>query len=120
MQKLLPEIKRMLESGMSQGEVAERLGLKGDRPIHDLLKRERKKAMQVTPQQRGRKPARTLQEYKYENKRLKMENVLLRDFITLMGGSEAEGQVSSHLSSSERISGIRHVHILWGIQERLL
>ena len=84
-QKLLPEIKRMLESGMSQGEVTERLGLEGDRPIHDLLKRERKKAMQVTPQQRGRKPARTLQEYKYENKRLKMENVLLRDFITLMG-----------------------------------
>ena len=84
-QKLLPEIKRMLESGMSQGEVAERLGLKGDRPIHALLKRERKKAMQVMPDQRGRKPARTLQEYKYENKRLKMENVLLRDFITLMG-----------------------------------
>ena len=27
----------------------------------------------------------TLQEYKYENKRLKMENVLLRDFITFMG-----------------------------------
>ena len=70
MRKLLPEIKRMLESGMSQREVAERLGLK---------------AMQVTPKQRGRKPARTLQEYKYENKRLKMENVLLRDFITFMG-----------------------------------
>ena len=35
MQKLLPEIKRMLERGMSQVEVAERLGLKGDRPIHD-------------------------------------------------------------------------------------
>ena len=84
-QKLLPEIKWMLESGMSQGEVAERLGLEGDRPIHDLLKRERKKATQVTPKQRERKPARTLQEYMYENKRLKMENVLLRDFITLMG-----------------------------------
>ena len=41
MRKLLPEIKRMLESGMSQREAAERLGLKGDRPIHDLLKRER-------------------------------------------------------------------------------
>ena len=81
-QKLLPEIKRMLESGMSQREVTERLGLEGDRPIHDLLKRERKKVM---PNQRGRKPARTLQEYKYENKRLKMENVLLRDFIMLMG-----------------------------------
>ena len=31
--------------------------------------------------QRGRKPAKTLQEYKYENKRLKMENDLLRDFL---------------------------------------
>ena len=29
----------------------------------------------------GRKPAKTLQEYKYENKRLKMENELLRDFL---------------------------------------
>lgn len=33
------------------------------------------------PKQRGRKPAKTLQEYKYENKRLKMENDLLRDFL---------------------------------------
>ena len=33
------------------------------------------------PKQRGRKPAKTLQEYKYENQRLKMENVLLRDFL---------------------------------------
>ena len=56
MQKLLPEIKRMLESGMSQGEVAEGLGLKGDRPIHDLLKRERKKAMQVPPNREGENP----------------------------------------------------------------
>ena len=35
------------------------------------------------PKQRGRKPAKTLQEYKYENKRLKMENELLRDFHSL-------------------------------------
>ncbi len=33
------------------------------------------------PKQRDRKPAKTLQEYKYENKRLKMENDLLRDFL---------------------------------------
>ena len=33
------------------------------------------------PKQSGRKPAKTLQEYKYENKRLKMENDLLRDFL---------------------------------------
>ena len=33
------------------------------------------------PKQRGRKPVKTLQEYKYENKRLKMEVELLRDFL---------------------------------------
>ena len=33
------------------------------------------------PKQRGRKPAKTLQEYKYENKRLRMEVELLRDFL---------------------------------------
>ena len=85
MQGPLPEIKKMLESGMSQREVAESLGLEGDSPIHALLKRERKKTMQVVPKQRGMKPARPLQEYKYEKKRLKMENTLLRDFILLMG-----------------------------------
>ena len=35
----------------------------------------------VIPKMRGRKPAKTLAEYKYENKRLKMENELLRDFL---------------------------------------
>lgn len=33
------------------------------------------------PKTRGRKPAKTLAEYKYENKRLNMENELLRDFL---------------------------------------
>ena len=37
------------------------------------------------PQQRGRKPAKTLAEYKYENQRLKMENELLRDFLQSTG-----------------------------------
>ena len=35
----------------------------------------------VLPKTRGRKPAKTLQEYKYENKRLRMEVELLRDFL---------------------------------------
>lgn len=35
----------------------------------------------VPPKTRGRKPAKTLEEYKYENKRLNMENELLRDFL---------------------------------------
>ena len=35
------------------------------------------------PKARGRKPAKALQEYKYENKRLKMENELMRDSLLL-------------------------------------
>ena len=80
-QQLLPQIKEMLEQGMTQKEVEDALGLTGYRPVHELLKRERKKEMQGIPKQRGRKPAKTLQEYKYENKRLKMEVELLRDFL---------------------------------------
>ena len=84
-QELLPQIKQMLEQGMSQREVAESLGLKGERPVHDLLKRERKKEIQGIRKQRGRKPAKTLAEYKRENKRLQMENELLRDFLQSTG-----------------------------------
>lgn len=40
---------------------------------------------QNLPKQRERKPAVTLQEYKDENKRLRMENELLRDFLHLAG-----------------------------------
>ncbi len=83
MQLMLPQIKEMLQQGMTQKEVEEALGLTGYRPIHELLKRERKKELQGIPKQRGRKPAKTLQEYKYENKRLRMENELLRDFLSL-------------------------------------
>ena len=81
--ELLPQIKEMLAQGMTQKQVEEKLGLKGYRPVHELLKRERKKEISGIPKQRGRKPAKTLQEYKYENKRLKMEVEILRDFLLL-------------------------------------
>ena len=85
-QRLLPQIKEMLEQGMTQKEVEDALGLTGYRPVHSLLKRERKKELLGIPKQRGRKPAKTLQEYKYENKRLKMEVELLRDFLQCTEG----------------------------------
>ena len=80
-QQLLPQIKKKLEEGMTQKEVENTLGLTGYRSVHELLKRERRKAAKGVPKFRGRKPAKTLQEYKYENKRLKMEVELLRDFL---------------------------------------
>ena len=51
--------------------------------MHEPLKRERKKEIASVPKQRGRKLARPLYEYKYENKRLRMEVELLRDFLLL-------------------------------------
>ena len=80
--ELLPTIQAMVADGMSQREIAEHFGFKDKFVVKDALKRARKKAVTI-PKARGRKPAKTLQEYKYENKRLKMENELLRDFLSL-------------------------------------
>ena len=81
---LLPIIESMLASGMTHKQIEEELGLEGDRPIHNLLKRQRRKAAKGIPEYRSRKPPKTLQDYKYENKRLKMEVELLRDFLQSM------------------------------------
>ena len=81
---LLPIIESMLASGMTHRQIEEELGLEGDRPIHNLLKRQRRKAAKGMPKYRSRKPPKTLQDYKYENKRLKMEVELLRDFLQSM------------------------------------
>ena len=82
-QHLLPVIEEMIAAGKTHKEIERELELEGDRPVHNLLKRERKKELKGIRKQRGRKPAKTLQEYKYENKRLKMEVELLRDFLLL-------------------------------------
>ena len=84
-QLLLPVIEGMIASGMSHREIEIKLGLEGDRPIHNLLKRQRRKEEKGKLKYRERKPAKTLQEYKYENKQLKMEIELLRDFLQLTG-----------------------------------
>ena len=83
---LYPEIKAMIGAGKTQREIAEYYGFKyygfkDKYVVKGLLKRERRRNAEGIPKQRGRKPAKTLAEYKYENKRLKMENELLRDFL---------------------------------------
>ncbi len=44
-QHLLKQINEMLAMGMTQQEVADELGLTGYRPVHELLKRERRKKL---------------------------------------------------------------------------
>ena len=84
-QLLLPVIEGMMATGMSHREIEMELDLEGDRPIHNLLKRQRRKEAKGKSKYRERKAAKTLQEYKYENKQLKMEVDLLRDFLRLTG-----------------------------------
>lgn len=66
-----------IRAGESQRELSREYGI-SRYAIQSWLKEP------ALPKQRGRKPARTLQEYKYENKRLKIENELLRDFLQSM------------------------------------
>ena len=84
-QELLPEVKRYKEEGYTYNQIAEKLGFNDGEVARNLLRREGRKEVSGIPNQRGRKPAKTLQEYKYENKRLKMEVELLRDFLSLIG-----------------------------------
>ena len=84
-QELFPVVKKMVNEGYTQQQIAEKLKLGNKEVVKELLRRERRKEVQGVPRQRERKPAKTLQEYKYENKRLKMEVELLRDFLSLTG-----------------------------------
>ena len=72
--ELLPIVKELTSQGKTQPQIADELGLSDKKVVWNLLYRERQKEVQGVPRFRGRKPAKTLQEYKYENKRLKMEN----------------------------------------------
>jgi len=65
---------RQIRNGKSQRAMSREYGI-SRYAIQEWLKQG------VLPKSRGHKPAKTLQEYKYENKRLKMEVELLRDFL---------------------------------------
>ena len=73
-------IRKESKEGVSQWELSRRYGISRNAIQCWIGARGEEKML---PKQRGRKPAKTLQEYKYENKRLKMENELLRDFLSL-------------------------------------
>jgi len=93
-QLLLPEIREMLEAGYTQREVAEHLRLGSKTVVKQLLHREREREAKIAagieprPQGRPRKdaaPRDVVAEQAYEIRRLKMENELLRDFLSLTG-----------------------------------
>ena len=93
-QILLPEIQKMVAAGKSQREIAAHFGFKDKYVVKELLKRERRKAAKIEvgimPRSPGRprkdaEPRDVVSEQAYEIQRLKMENKLLRDFLSLAG-----------------------------------
>ena len=93
-QELLPEIQAMIGAGKTQREIAEHFGFKDKKVVKQLLNRERGKekkiaaGIQLRPKGRPRKEARPrdiVAEQAYEIQRLKMENDLLRNFLSLIG-----------------------------------
>lgn len=91
-QELLPIVKDMIEEGYTHRQIAEKLGLGGKEVVKQLMTRQRRKqdsiAHGVMPRPKGRPrkddPKRDIiTEQAYEIHRLKMENELLRDFLSL-------------------------------------
>lgn len=82
------EIRKLRTAGKTRKEIGDELGLTKTQ-IKNWINRDNKatarRAAGIVPKVRGRKAATTLQEYKYENQRLKMENELLRDFLHAAG-----------------------------------
>ncbi|WP_312641041.1 imidazolonepropionase [Hydrogenoanaerobacterium sp.] len=88
-QTIIDEIVVRHRAGIMIRELAEDCN-KSYKTIKSMIYREnckeRQKEFGLPPRKaRGRKPAVSLQDYKYENKRLKMENELLLDFLYLAG-----------------------------------
>jgi len=92
-QELLPVVKAMIEEGYTHRQIAEKLGLGGKEVVKQLMTRQRRKQDRIAhgvmprPKGRPRKDAREgdiITEQAYEIRRLKMENELLRDFLSLI------------------------------------
>ena len=77
----------MQQAGKTRQESAEEFGLTKEQ-VKECIKRYRRahssRCLEVAQGSR-RKPAVTLEQYKCENKQLRMENELLRDFLHLAG-----------------------------------
>ncbi len=87
------EITAMREAGKTRREIAEHFGLEKSQIknwINRNNRKQRKAATGITPRPKGRPrkdavPRDVVAEQRYEIKRLKMENQLLRDFLRLTG-----------------------------------
>ena len=76
---LTPIIMKLIHEGHSYSEI------KNEKVIRNLVYRINHPKENSLPKKRRRKPKENLRDYNDEIKRLKMENQLLRDFLSLIG-----------------------------------
>ena len=116
------EITAMREAGKTRREIGEALGLTKEQ-IKGWAK-QYNKCIEETgsglPKQGGWKTAVTLAEYKYENKRLQMENELLRNFLHLAGRSEGKREIFGDFSSKGKVPNQEDVRVFRGVSQRVL
>ncbi len=83
-EQLKEEIRRRAEEGASQKELSREYGVSKYSVQSWCGKRPETRLRQLAPLPKGRpKEQKTIEDYKKENLRLKMENELLRDFLSL-------------------------------------
>ena len=108
-QKLLPEIKAMVEARKSQREVAEHFGFKNKYVVKNLLNRQRRKQEKIEagimpqPQGRPRKdatPRDIVKEQAYESV-YRWRISCCGIFCNLQEGSEATGKICRYVSPPE-------------------
>lgn len=77
-------VRREINAGKSQKEISREYGISRYAIQSWCGLRPETKLRQMTPLPKGRpRKVRTIEDYQRENKRLKMENQLLRDFLSL-------------------------------------
>ena len=85
-EELKEQIRQEISGGKSQNEVSREYGISRYTVQSWCGLRPETKLRQVAPLPKGRPgKVKTIEDYEKENKRLKMENQLLRDFLRLMG-----------------------------------
>ena len=83
-EQLKEEIRRRAEEGVSQNELSREYGVSRYSIQSWCGRRPETQIRQIAPLPKGRpKEQKTIEDYEKENKRLRMENELLRDFLSL-------------------------------------
>jgi len=83
-EELKEDVRGAIGEGKSQGEVSREYGISRYTIQSWRGLRPETKLRQIAPLPKGRpRKTRTIEDYQKENKRLKMENQLLRDFLSL-------------------------------------